>query len=175
MTEYEEYYHWKLARRAEREANKPLPVKHIVILGLGFGGLEALSEAKLLLQRMPARDRRSWKITVIERSSKWMGGWANQYVMTGRRSAEECSRLYEDCLHHDVATILQDEVVELNLEERKVICRKNGTIRADYLLVALGFQAQATPLVVDKMWNICDSSHAVSAGEAIRYKPNKQI
>jgi hypothetical protein len=54
--------------------------RSILLLGLGFGGLEALHTAKHELLKSAAR----WRITCIERRREWTGGWAGQYLLTGR-------------------------------------------------------------------------------------------
>jgi NADH dehydrogenase FAD-containing subunit len=158
--DYEEFYRFKLALKAERAACAP---KHLVILGAGFGGLEAYAEARRLLSEMPEQRRQSWKVTMIERRERWVGGWATQFIMTKRGTLEELSPLYSSCRYN----ILHDEILEVNLETRRVVCRDHGVISADFLVVALGFQAQATPLVENKMWNICDVSKAEKLGEAL--------
>ncbi len=170
-SDYEDFFAFKQQRKQERAASRP---KHLVILGGGFGGLEAVSEARSLLLQMPEKVRNSWKITVIERRSHWTGGWAHQYVMTDRHSLEELSPSYDDCRYG--AHFVRDEILEVRLDTRQVVCRDKGVITADYLLLALGMQAQATPLVENKLWNICNPEHATKLKEAIeQIKPGDSV
>ncbi len=167
---------FKQARRAQRRVALPLPLKRLVILGSGFAGLEALAEAKLHLAKLGEAERKSWVITVIERRDEWVGGWANQYIVTGRKSAEECSKPLSKWRYGDIAQLVRDEIVSLDVEGRQVLCSQTGRHAFDHLIIALGIQPVASHLVKDKMHNICSlASGPLIAADLEAVKPGGSV
>lgn len=131
----------------------------ILQLGLGFGGLEGLAEATRLLEAMPTDEERAkWRIIVIERNTEWTAGAMNQYVFTGRKTAAACYRSYSDCRYHNIAEIeiVHDTIIGIDLSAKSVTCANSGTYLYNHLIIGLGIEAQQTPLVKDKVFNLCD-------------------
>jgi len=101
----------------------------ILILGAGFGGLEASTRLRAALDE-------SFEITVVDQHDFFNFGFTKFDLMFGRREPEACkeklSALDEKGIHFHQATI-----EAIDPESRQVETSK-GQLTADYLVVALG-------------------------------------
>lgn len=106
-----------------------MPHSEIVILGAGFGGLEA---ATLLAEQLPP----TFGITLIDKNDHFIIGFSKFEVMFGRFSAEQVKAYYADLAAPRVRFV-RDTVTAIDPAARTV-----RTSRADYtcdwLIVALG-------------------------------------
>lgn len=112
----------------------------IVILGAGFGGLEA---ATLLRERLPSAE-----VTVIDKTDHFIIGFSKFDVMFGRRTAEAVKSYYADLAAG--VHFVQDTITQINLEAKQVTTA-TASFAYDYLIVALGatLAPEATPGFVE--------------------------
>ncbi len=112
--------------------------REILILGAGFGGLEAASTLSQALDP-------SHRITLIDKNDHFIIGFSKFEVMFGRQSAEEVKSYYADLAHRQV-NFVQEEI-ELIDPVSKVVRTRGATFSYDYLIVGLGAELapQATP------------------------------
>jgi sulfide:quinone oxidoreductase len=110
----------------------------IVILGGGFGGLTLAAALKPLAKSGKA------DVILIERSPEFRMGLSMQWVLAGRRKAEEGLRPYTS-LRSKRVTFLQEEVVAIQTAEQAVHT-KSRRVAYDYLVIALG--AELAPELV---------------------------
>jgi sulfide:quinone oxidoreductase len=110
----------------------------ILILGAGFGGLEAATRLRQALDE-------SFEITVVDRHDFFNFGFTKFDLMFGRRQPEQCkerlSALDDKGIRFHRATI-----ESIDPQARRV-ATSAGTLDADYLIVALGadLAPEATP------------------------------
>ena len=103
--------------------------KDIVILGAGFGGLEAATGLRQGLDD-------SFRITLIDKSDYFIIGFSKFEVMFGRQTGAGVKSYYQN-LAPDNIHFVQDTIEEIDPDRQQVITR-NGRFNYDYLLVALG-------------------------------------
>ena len=116
--------------------------KEILILGAGFGGLEA---ASILRERLDG----SHRITLIDKNDHFIIGFSKFEVMFGRRTSGEVKAYYAD-LAHDGVGFIRDTIEAID-PERKTVTTRNATFGYDFLIVGLGAELapEATPGFVE--------------------------
>lgn len=116
--------------------------KEILILGAGFGGLEA---ASILREGLDS----SHRITLVDKSDHFIIGFSKFEVMFGRQTAGQVKAYYADLAHDDVHFV-QDTIEAIDLA-RKMVKTRSATFGYDYLIVGLGAELhpQATPGFVE--------------------------
>lgn len=116
--------------------------KEILILGAGFGGLEA---ASILSEGLDS----SFRITLIDKNDHFIIGFSKFEVMFGRQTAGQVKAHYAN-LAHERVTFIRD-TIELIDPERQVVKTRQATFGYDYLIVALGAELapEATPGFVE--------------------------
>ncbi len=103
---------------------------HVVIVGAGFGGLEAARK----LGRAPVR------VTVIDRRNHHLFQPLLYQVATAGLSPADIAVPVRSILRkHDNVSVLKDEVVTVDARARKLATRRR-TIEYDYLVIATGAQ-----------------------------------
>lgn len=109
-----------------------------MILGAGFGGLEA---AKHLSENLESPH----EITLIDRKDSFIIGDAKFDIMFGRQPTDEVSVAY-DRLAIENIEFVQTTVTELDIDGH-IVRTESGEFSYDYLIVALGVELapQATP------------------------------
>ncbi len=111
--------------------NKP----HIVILGAGFGGMITASR---LLKQLSANDA---KITLVNKHDyHYQTTWLHEPA-AGTLAADRTRMPISSVLDFNRINFVQDVVVEIKREDKKVIL-ENGELDFDYLVVALGAEAE---------------------------------
>jgi len=103
--------------------------EEILILGAGFGGLEA---ATGLSEALDA----SHRITLVDKTDHFYVGFSKFEVMFGRQSAEQVKAYYAD-LAHERVNFVQDTVEAIDPVQKTVRTREDA-FNYDYLIVALG-------------------------------------
>jgi sulfide:quinone oxidoreductase len=113
-------------------------VKHVVILGAGFGGLE-------LSSRLSEELAGEVRVTLIDRSDGFTFGFAKLDILFGRTSAADAKLLYRDIAKPGVE-FRQETITAIDPEARHVTTER-GEYDADILVVALGadYDVAATP------------------------------
>jgi len=110
----------------------------ILILGAGFGGLEAATRLRGALDE-------SFEITVVDRNDFFNFGFTKFDLMFGRRAPEECKQTLS-ALDNKGIRFHQATIESIDPESRQVET-STGLLTADYLVVALGadIDPAATP------------------------------
>ncbi|MDX1689375.1 MAG: FAD-dependent oxidoreductase, partial [Candidatus Promineifilaceae bacterium] len=103
--------------------------EEIVILGAGFGGLEAATGLSEGLDP-------SHRITLIDKVDHFYVGFSKFEVMFGRQPAERVKAYYAD-LAHERVNFVQGTIEAIDLEQKRVRTREDA-FNYDYLIVALG-------------------------------------
>lgn len=103
--------------------------KQILILGAGFGGLEAATSLREKLDD-------SFNITLIDKNDFFIIGFAKFDVMFGCRSAEEVKSYYKNIAKEGI-NFVQD-TIELIDPENKLVKTRSADFTYDFLIVALG-------------------------------------
>ena len=102
----------------------------IVIIGGGFGGLEAAFSLKGLLKR-------PFEITLIDRSAYHAFIPSIHLIVSGKASADSVRIPLKTVLGAAGMTFVQDEVLTVNTEKREV-ATGGGTLPYDYLIISTG-------------------------------------
>jgi len=113
-------------------------VKHVVILGAGFAGLE-------LATRLSETLADEVRVTLLDRSETFAFGFAKLDVLFGRKTRAEVGMRYADISKPGVE--FRREVVTAIDPETRVVATDAGSYQADILVVALGadYDYAATP------------------------------
>lgn len=106
-----------------------MPGTHTIILGGGVGGIVTANTLRKLLPR-------EHTITVIEKRESFFLGATKTWVMMGDRTPEEVSRPVR-ALERRGIRVMKTEVTAFDPAKREVKAGRR-TLRADYLVVALG-------------------------------------
>jgi sulfide:quinone oxidoreductase len=110
---------------------------HVVVLGGGVGGSTVATELRKLL---PAEHR----ITLVERSSRFLLGASLLRVIVGERSPEEIARPVQALSRRGIE-VVQAEVERLDPARRSVVADGRELV-ADQLVIALGADLDASPV-----------------------------
>lgn len=115
---------------SDNTAQKPTTVPHVVIIGAGFGGLEAAKA----LGKQPV------KLTVIDRNNHHLFQPMLYQVATAGLSPADISAPIRHVLRKQEQTeVLMGEVTGIDVQEQRVHLRGDDqTIPYDYLIVATG-------------------------------------
>jgi sulfide:quinone oxidoreductase len=113
-------------------------VKHVVILGAGFGGLE-------LATRLSESLADEVRTTLIDQNDAFSFGFSKLDVLFGRKATEDVLLHYDDISREGVE-FRQERVTSIDPEQRQVTTDA-GSYDADILVVALGadYDFAATP------------------------------
>jgi sulfide:quinone oxidoreductase len=103
--------------------------QQILILGAGFGGLEAATGLREKLDN-------SFEITLIDKNEFFMIGFTKFDVMFGRRSAENVKSYYKDIATNGINFV--HDTIELIDSGKKIVKTSTLDFTYDYLIVALG-------------------------------------
>ena len=116
--------------------------KEILILGAGFGGLEA---ATGLREGLDA----TYRITLIDKNDHFIIGFSKFEVMFGRDTVSGVKSYYAN-LAHDGVNFVQDVIEEID-PERQVVKTRSAIYNYDTLIVGLGAELapQLTPGFVE--------------------------
>ncbi|MED1563686.1 NAD(P)/FAD-dependent oxidoreductase [Alkalihalobacillus alcalophilus] len=107
----------------------------IVILGAGYGGMITATRLTKLLTANEAN------ITLVNKHDyHYQTTWLHEPA-AGTLSAERTRMPIKSVLNMNRVKLLQDEVVEIKKEDKKVIL-KNGEVDYDYLVIGLGSEAE---------------------------------
>jgi len=104
-------------------------VKDILILGAGFGGLEASTSLREKLDD-------SFNITLIDKNEFFTIGFTKFDVMFGRRSAEDVKSYYKNIKGDGI--IFVKDTIELIDPENKIVKTQRSEFLYDFLIIALG-------------------------------------
>jgi sulfide:quinone oxidoreductase len=113
-------------------------MKHVLILGAGFGGLELAARLSETLQD-------AVRVTLLDRNDSFVFGFSKLEVMLGRQSADEV-RLPYRTIDMDGVEFRQETVTAIDPTARRVTTDA-GAYDADFLVVAMGadYDMDATP------------------------------
>jgi sulfide:quinone oxidoreductase len=101
----------------------------ILILGAGFGGLEAATRLRAALDE-------SYEITIVDRNDFFNFGFTKFDLMFGRRAPEDCKESLS-ALEDQGIRFLQATIESIDPEGKQVVTSE-GSLAADHLVVALG-------------------------------------
>ena len=108
--------------------------KKILILGAGFGGLQAAT-------RLSEELGSSVEISLIDKNDSFVIGFAKFDVMFGHRTSQDIKSYYKN-LATDGINFIQDTIEAID-PDNKIVKTASTTFSYDYLIVALG--ADLTP------------------------------
>jgi sulfide:quinone oxidoreductase len=109
--------------------------KHILILGAGFGGLEA---ANILRKNFPSSSAAAHRITIIDKKDYFMMGLVNLWILSGIRTLQD-SKISLNRLENKGIKFLNDEIKTIDVASKTVTIRSsNLELEYDYLVIALG-------------------------------------
>jgi NADH:quinone reductase (non-electrogenic) len=103
---------------------------HVVIIGGGFGGLEAAFSLKELLPS-------ACTVTLVDRNAFHFFIPSIHEIVSGKTSAESIRIPFGAMLGPTGIRFVQDEMLALDRESREVRCR-NTTLQYDYLVLSVG-------------------------------------
>lgn len=103
--------------------------KKILILGAGFGGLEAATSLREKLDD-------SFEITLIDKNDFFIIGFTKFDVMFGRRDAEKIKSYYKNLATKRV-NFVHDTIERID-PDKKIVKTRNSEFSYDFLIVALG-------------------------------------
>ena len=101
----------------------------ILILGAGFGGLEAATRLRAALDE-------SYEITIVDRNDFFNFGFTKFDLMFGRRAPEDCKESLL-ALEDQGIRFLQATIESIDPEGKQVVTSE-GSLAADHVVVALG-------------------------------------
>ncbi len=104
--------------------------RHVVIIGGGFGGLEAAFSLKELLPS-------ACTVTLVDRNAFHFFIPSIHEIVSGKTSAESIRIPFAAMLGPTGIRFVQDEMLALDRESREVRCR-NTTLQYDYLVLGAG-------------------------------------
>lgn len=112
--------------------------KNVVILGAGFGGLRAAMDIAHELGRLKLLDK--YAVTLIDRNN------CHIFIPILYKVAARPEPEHENNCSYDIATLIkgmpitfvQDEVVSPDVASGMITLKDGRTVRADYLVIALG-------------------------------------
>jgi sulfide:quinone oxidoreductase len=135
--------------------------KRILILGAGFGGLTAAN----VLRKNISPDHR---VIVVDKKNWFMMGLVKLWVLEGTRKLEE-SQIPLDRLNAKGIEYLNDEIIKIDTESKRVQTRDHGWIEYDYLIVALGAELapEKVPGFVGTGYNLYDPRQVPKLREAL--------
>lgn len=117
-------------------------MRHVLILGAGFGGLE-------LAARLSESLRDEVRVTLIDQNDSFIFGFSKLDIVVGRRTREEVRYPYRDISRPGVE-FRQERVTSIDPHTRHVVTDANS-YEPDILVVALGadYDPAATPGFVE--------------------------
>jgi sulfide:quinone oxidoreductase len=135
-------------------------LKHVVVLGAGFGGLELVTR---LSEAVPDKVR----ITLIDKNDSFVFGFSKLDVMIGRRTVPEVRMAYREIAKPGVE-FRQETVISIDPANRRVVTDA-ATYEADILVVALGadYDIGATPGLAEDGVEFYSVAGAARAREAL--------
>lgn len=108
--------------------------KRIVILGAGYGGLRTL---KKLQESHPNAD-----IVIINKNDYHCETTSLHEVAAGTTNAEKICYPISCVIDKKQTVFVQDTVLRVDREEKKVILKQRGPVAYDFLLISLGFESE---------------------------------
>ena len=135
--------------------------RNIVLLGAGFGGL-ALAEQ---LNDVAVSGKAA--VTLVDRKRHFNMGFSLQWVLMGRREAEEGMRSYASMLA-DGVRFVHDEIVAVDTEAKTVHTRTRR-LPYDDLVIATGaaMDPGRIPGLGEASYNLCSVDHVVQLKQAL--------
>jgi NADH:ubiquinone reductase (H+-translocating) len=122
----------KLLKVGSDMMNKP----RILILGAGYGGMMSATQ---LTKRLSVNDA---SITLVNKHNyHYQTTWLHEPA-AGTLPTDRTRLLIKDVIDTNRVNLVQDCVVAIKKDEKKVVLKKGGEIDYDYLVVSLGFESE---------------------------------
>jgi sulfide:quinone oxidoreductase len=142
--------------------------KHILILGAGFGGLEA---ANILRKNFPPSSAAAaHRITIIDKKDYFMMGLVNLWILSGIRTLQD-SKISLNRLENKGIKFLNDEIKTIDVASKTVTIRSsNLELEYDYLVIALGAELvleEVNGLLENGGFNLYDADQVPKLREKI--------
>ena len=135
-------------------------MKHILILGAGFGGLTSANE--FLKHKVDAN------ITVIDKKQEYCMGLTNLWVMIGKGTPDKYRHKF-DLLNKNGINFINDEIKKID-SENKIVTTLKKQFNYDYLIVALGadLEPESTPGFNESAFNLYEMDGAYAIHNEIK-------
>ncbi len=135
-------------------------LKHVVVVGAGFGGLELVTR---LSESVPDKAH----ITLIDKNDSFMFGFAKLDILFGRRPVSEMWHPYRN-ITKPAVEFRQETVTSIDPERRRVVTNASQ-YDADILVVALGadYDVAATPGLAEDGYEFYSAAGAERARDAL--------
>lgn len=136
-----------------------MSIINVVILGAGFGGLEASLQLKTLLGE-------KCTITLVDKKKTFYMGLAKLWVITGKRSEQEC--------YINISKIKQKGIqfVNANIQtispKKKIVETTAGIFSYDFLIIALGADLSSEVTGFEYAYNLYNLSQAENIHRALQ-------
>jgi sulfide:quinone oxidoreductase len=148
-----------------------------LILGGGFGGIVAANTLRALLPK-------EHKIVLVDRRNSFHIGATQTWVMLGEKTPQQVSRSLDPLKQRGIE-VVQTSVKSIDPSKREVVT-ENGTLRGDYLVIALGAdlnmgaieglqQAAQTFYTLDGAVKLRDTLKDFSGGDVVFLNPRMPI
>ena len=109
--------------------------KHILILGAGFGGLEA---ANILRKNFPSSSAAAHRITIIDKKDYFMMGLVKLWILNGTREFEFSKKPLQSVTKKGI-DFIHEEIIKID-PKKKSVTTKSRELPYDYLIIALGVE-----------------------------------
>ncbi|MGT2715313.1 NAD(P)/FAD-dependent oxidoreductase [Streptococcus respiraculi] len=109
-------------------------MKEILVLGAGYAGLKAV--------RRLQKETGDFHITLVDRNPYHYEATELHEVAAGSHSKEKISFPIQEVVNSNRVTFIQDQALSVDRKEQTVNLKTKGTLRYDYLVVALGFTSE---------------------------------
>lgn len=118
-------------------ALRQINMKHIVILGSGFGGIYAY---KTLCRKLK-RKHKTTKITIVSRDNFFLFSPMLHEVATGGLRATDVVQPIREIINCELDDYIQAEILEVDTKKQVVKIKDRGDIKYTELIIALGANA----------------------------------
>ena len=109
-------------------------MKEVLVLGAGYAGLRVVHNLQ--------KSHENFHITLVDQNPYHFEATDLHEVAAGTQPKEKILYDISDVLKPDKTTFVQDQVVSVDRENKKVLLKSGKELGFDYLVISLGFQSE---------------------------------